>query len=129
MAALAMAVPAEVCGNAHAHYSIGHGIPKVGTIVDMRTRLRGNGCIRFRLGFYKAAQQPDKAVDVKKYTSAHVKSNWIKLFIKGYPMKSFFDNGVNVTSHSDCPALSGSPDEGGLGGRKSLSLANRLLTC
>ncbi len=26
-------------------------------------------------------------------------------------MKSFFDNGVNVTSHSDFPALSGSPDD------------------
>ena len=30
---------------------------------------------------------------------------------KSYPMKSFFDNGVNVTSHSDFPALSGSPDD------------------
>lgn len=30
---------------------------------------------------------------------------------KGYPMKSFFDNGVTVTSHSDFPALSGSPDD------------------
>ena len=30
---------------------------------------------------------------------------------KGYPMKSFFDNGVNVSSHSDFPALSGSPDD------------------
>ena len=29
---------------------------------------------------------------------------------KGYPMKSFFDNGVQVYSHSDFPALSGSPD-------------------
>ena len=30
---------------------------------------------------------------------------------KSYPMKSFFENGVNVTSHSDFPALSGSPDD------------------
>ena len=30
---------------------------------------------------------------------------------KGYPMKSFFDNGVNVSSHSDFPALSNSPDD------------------
>ena len=26
-------------------------------------------------------------------------------------MKSLFDNGINVTSHSDFPALSGSPDD------------------
>jgi hypothetical protein len=30
---------------------------------------------------------------------------------KGYPMKSFFGHGVNVSSHSDFPALSGSPDD------------------
>ena len=30
---------------------------------------------------------------------------------KSYPMKSFFDNGIPVTSHSDFPALSGSPDD------------------
>lgn len=30
---------------------------------------------------------------------------------KGYPMKSYFDNGVTVSSHSDFPALSGSPDD------------------
>ena len=30
---------------------------------------------------------------------------------KSFPMKSFFDNGINVTSHSDFPALSGSPDD------------------
>ena len=30
---------------------------------------------------------------------------------KSYPMKSLFDNGINVTSHSDFPALSGSPDD------------------
>ncbi len=30
---------------------------------------------------------------------------------KGYPMKSFFDNGINVSSHSDYPALSGSFDD------------------
>ena len=30
---------------------------------------------------------------------------------KGYPMKSFFDNGINISSHSDFPALSGSPDD------------------
>ena len=30
---------------------------------------------------------------------------------KGYPMKSYFDNGVNISSHSDFPALSGSSDD------------------
>ena len=30
---------------------------------------------------------------------------------KGYPMKSFFDYGINLSSHSDFPALSGSPDD------------------
>lgn len=30
---------------------------------------------------------------------------------EGFPMKSHFDNGVNVTSHSDFPALTGSPDD------------------
>ncbi len=30
---------------------------------------------------------------------------------KGYPMKSFFDNGVNFSSHSDFPALCGAPDD------------------
>ena len=30
---------------------------------------------------------------------------------KSYPMKSYFDNGINVSSHSDFPALSGSPDD------------------
>ena len=30
---------------------------------------------------------------------------------KSYPMKSFFDYGINLTSHSDYPALSGSPDD------------------
>ena len=30
---------------------------------------------------------------------------------KSYPMKSFFDNGVVMSSHSDFPALSGSPDD------------------
>ena len=30
---------------------------------------------------------------------------------KGYPMKSFFDNGINVSSHTDFPALSGSSDD------------------
>ena len=30
---------------------------------------------------------------------------------KGYPMKSFFDHGINFSSHSDFPALSGSPDD------------------
>ena len=30
---------------------------------------------------------------------------------KGYPMKSFFDYGVNVSSHSDYPALADSPDD------------------
>ena len=31
--------------------------------------------------------------------------------LNGYPMKSFFDNGVNVTAHTDFPALSHSPDD------------------
>ena len=40
----------------------------------------------------------------------------LKLFqgdmaFKGYPMKSFFDYGINVSSHSDYPALSNSPDD------------------
>ena len=30
---------------------------------------------------------------------------------KAYPMKSFFDNGINVSSHTDFPALSCSPDD------------------
>ena len=30
---------------------------------------------------------------------------------KSYPMKSFFDHGINMSSHSDFPALSGSPDD------------------
>ena len=30
---------------------------------------------------------------------------------KGFPMKSYFDNGVNVTSHSDYPATYHSPDD------------------
>ena len=34
-----------------------------------------------------------------------------EMALHGYPLKSFFDNGVNVTSHSDFPALSHSPDD------------------
>ena len=30
---------------------------------------------------------------------------------EGYPMKSFFDNGINVSFHTDFPALSNSPDD------------------
>ena len=30
---------------------------------------------------------------------------------QGYPLKSFFDHGVNIASHTDYPALSGSPDD------------------
>ena len=30
---------------------------------------------------------------------------------KGYPMKSFFDYGINVSSHTDYPAVSASPDD------------------
>ena len=30
---------------------------------------------------------------------------------KGYPMKSFFDYGINISSHTDYPALSGAPDD------------------
>jgi len=29
---------------------------------------------------------------------------------KSYPMKSYFDKGINMSSHTDFPALSGSPD-------------------
>ena len=31
--------------------------------------------------------------------------------LRGYPIKSFFDHGVNASSHSDFPALSDSPDD------------------
>ena len=31
--------------------------------------------------------------------------------LRGYPMKAFFDNGINAASHSDFPALSDSPDD------------------
>ena len=34
-----------------------------------------------------------------------------EMALQGYPMKSFFDNGINISSHSDFPALSGSPDD------------------
>ena len=34
-----------------------------------------------------------------------------KMATTGYPMKSFFDNGVNVSFHTDYPALSNSPDD------------------
>ncbi|MBR4383208.1 MAG: amidohydrolase family protein [Selenomonadaceae bacterium] len=34
-----------------------------------------------------------------------------ELSTHGYPMKSYFDNGVLMSSHSDFPALSGSPDD------------------
>ena len=30
---------------------------------------------------------------------------------KSYPMKTYFDHGVNVSSHTDYPALSGCPDD------------------
>ncbi|MBO6188160.1 MAG: amidohydrolase family protein [Prevotella sp.] len=30
---------------------------------------------------------------------------------KSYPMKSYFEHGINMSSHSDFPALSGSPDD------------------
>ena len=30
---------------------------------------------------------------------------------KSYPFKSFFDNGINVSTHSDYPALVGAPDD------------------
>ena len=30
---------------------------------------------------------------------------------KGYPLKSFFDYGINVSSHTDFPATSGAPDD------------------
>lgn len=33
------------------------------------------------------------------------------LDVKDYPLKSFFDNGVNMSSHNDCLALGGSPDD------------------
>jgi predicted amidohydrolase YtcJ len=30
---------------------------------------------------------------------------------KSYPMKTYFDKGIHMTSHSDFPATSGSPDD------------------
>ena len=30
---------------------------------------------------------------------------------KGYPMKSYFDHGIDISSHSDFPALCGAPDD------------------
>ena len=42
--------------------------------------------------------------EMKKMLSADIAD-------KGYPMKKFFDNGINVSSHSDYPALSNSPDD------------------
>lgn len=35
----------------------------------------------------------------------------VEMADKGYPMKSFFDNGINISSHTDFPALSGSSDD------------------
>ena len=34
-----------------------------------------------------------------------------KMAVEGYPMKSFFDNGIPVSLHTDYPALSNSPDD------------------
>jgi len=34
-----------------------------------------------------------------------------KMAYEGYPMKSFFDNGIPVSFHTDFPALSNSPDD------------------
>ena len=34
-----------------------------------------------------------------------------KMAYQGYPMKSFFDNGIPVSFHTDYPALSNSPDD------------------
>ncbi len=34
-----------------------------------------------------------------------------KMAYEGYPMKSFFDNGIPVSFHTDYPALSNSPDD------------------
>ena len=34
-----------------------------------------------------------------------------KMAYQGYPMKSFFDNGIPVSLHTDYPALSNSPDD------------------
>ncbi|MBR6711706.1 MAG: amidohydrolase family protein, partial [Selenomonadaceae bacterium] len=34
-----------------------------------------------------------------------------KFAYQGYPMKSFFDNGITVSFHTDYPALSNSPDD------------------
>ncbi|MBQ3726009.1 MAG: amidohydrolase family protein [Selenomonadaceae bacterium] len=50
------------------------------------------------------------------HNSAENQEAMLKIFqgemaLHGYPLKSFFDNGVNVTSHSDFPALSHSPDD------------------
>ena len=50
------------------------------------------------------------------HNSAENQEDMIRIFkepmaLKGYPMKSFFDNGVNISSHTDFPALSHSPDD------------------
>ena len=50
------------------------------------------------------------------HNSAENQEEMLKIFrsemaLHGYPLKSFFDNGVNVTAHSDFPALSHSPDD------------------
>ena len=46
--------------------------------------------------------------DVRDYLMERLPGNMGE---EGFPMKSYFDNGVNVTSHSDFPALTGSPDD------------------
>jgi predicted amidohydrolase YtcJ len=70
------------CGNGHAHYSIGVALPIVGTIAIGAT--------------------PDQFLN--ELVPAGMED-------KSYPMKSYFDNGIPVTSHSDFPALSGCPDD------------------
>ena len=50
------------------------------------------------------------------HNSEDAQEEMLKIFqgdmaLNGYPMKSFFDNGVNVTAHTDFPALSHSPDD------------------
>ena len=120
----------------------------------------------FNENFYKAAQEMDQAGDMhfvlgtaweldswmdvdktlekaaatKKYETAHIKTNWLKMFMDGtvesgtgfidpmYPdghqgipnwseeeltdiTRKANAKGINISSHSDFPALSGSPDD------------------
>jgi predicted amidohydrolase YtcJ len=58
----------------------------------------------------------EKYKDIFDYVKDYHTEDLIKILPeelanKGFPMKSFFDNGVNVTSHSDFPATFHSPED------------------